>query len=280
MTVGIRRPQTAELAAELSRRARARGALLIASDFDGTLAPIVATPDQARAVPTAALSLRRLADADVPGVRLRVAVVTSRDSDDIARRMPLGERAVVAGNAGLERWTAGRVVLDPEAIPWLEVLGEAAAALDAALAAGRCPGARLERRHCGVVLHTRGTPGLSADAEALDLAREAGSPRGLRPVVGKRTVELRIPVDRNKSHALAALLEEEGWAGAAVVAAGDDLPDVEMLALASSLEGGLAVAVTDPETPAAVLDVAGVAVEGPGAWAQVLTELAASLLGL
>jgi trehalose 6-phosphate phosphatase len=275
-------PEPAVLAGELAAGARARHGLLLCSDFDGTLAPIAPTPDAARPVPAAQEALGWLSragaavgrDADV-GVRL--AIVTSRDADDLVRHLGLGPEAVVVGCSGLERWVEGKLEIDPAAIPWLPALEDAAAWLETALRDGRVPGARLERKRCGVVLHTRGLPA-EADAQALDLARLAASDAGMRVVTGKRAAELRPPVPVDKVDAVRAL-RHDAWAAAALCVAGDDLPDVEMLAFASSTSAGTAVAVADGETPPAVVDAADVAVDGPSAWGASLAALVNELGG-
>lgn len=277
MTVQVRWPAVDMLAGEMVAAARDRGGLLLVTDFDGTVAPIVARPGEARPLAAAHAALRRLAGLAAAPVPVLVAVVTARDSDDVAARLPLGGSAVLVGSAGLERLDGDRIVYHPDVEPWLVPLAAATADLERGLAAGRCPGARLERRHCGSVLHTRGIRRPEADSEAMGLAREVALERGLRIVAGKRTVEVRVPVDRDKADAVADLRARPGWGSTALVAAGDDLPDLEMLALASSTPGGFGVAVADSETPGAVLDVASAAVEGPWAWAQVLGALAQRL---
>ncbi|MCC7456191.1 MAG: trehalose-phosphatase [Nitrospira sp.] len=79
----------ADLAAALARRP------LLAFDFDGTLAPIVARPSDAR-VPTATLQrLRRLAH------RVPTAVISGRAVDDLRRRLGF-EPTHLVGNHGAE----------------------------------------------------------------------------------------------------------------------------------------------------------------------------------
>ncbi|MCL2730937.1 MAG: trehalose-phosphatase, partial [Actinomycetia bacterium] len=99
-------PRTPEgrdgLAALLARPERA----VVALDFDGTLAPIVPDPDQARAHPGAAPALARLA----PHLA-SVAVVTGRPAGVAVRYggfagVPGLEHLVVLGHYGAERWDA------------------------------------------------------------------------------------------------------------------------------------------------------------------------------
>ncbi|MDR2379851.1 MAG: hypothetical protein LBE08_01520 [Bifidobacteriaceae bacterium] len=98
-------------AAGLNQLAAAKK-LLVALDFDGTLAPLTADPQAARVLPASAVALRRLAA--LPGVVL--ALVSGRPAADLARlaRPPVGTYLV--GSHGAERGTAragGRALIDP-----------------------------------------------------------------------------------------------------------------------------------------------------------------------
>ncbi|MHB1123527.1 MAG: trehalose-phosphatase [Ramlibacter sp.] len=68
---------------------------LLAFDFDGTLTPIVATPDQARISQAVSGKLQRLAR------RLPVAIVTGRRVDDVRPRLGFQPHFVI-GNHGAE----------------------------------------------------------------------------------------------------------------------------------------------------------------------------------
>jgi trehalose 6-phosphate phosphatase len=80
---------------QLRALATARGPLLVASDLDGTLAPIVRHASEARVPPATLAVLDRLSTA------ARVAVITGRDLNT-ARRMVPCEGVVVIGSHGLE----------------------------------------------------------------------------------------------------------------------------------------------------------------------------------
>ena len=72
-----------DLNRELDALARAP-ALLVAADFDGTLAPIVPQPWMARADPAAVRALRALAE--LP--RTHVAIISGRSLADLAAQLP------------------------------------------------------------------------------------------------------------------------------------------------------------------------------------------------
>ena len=72
--------------------------LLVALDFDGTLAPEVDDPDQARALPAARKAV--LALMDLPGTR--VALVSGRAIDSLVAVAELPDHALFAGSHGVE----------------------------------------------------------------------------------------------------------------------------------------------------------------------------------
>lgn len=72
-----------------------RGRTLLAFDFDGTLAPIVARPDEARVARAVAERLARLAQ------RRPVAIITGRSVEDVAPRLGF-EPHYIVGNHGAE----------------------------------------------------------------------------------------------------------------------------------------------------------------------------------
>jgi trehalose-phosphatase len=270
------------LAAALVQGAVAAGGLLVCTDFDGSLAPIVRRPDDARALPRAMAAvawLTRRGARDGVGARCPVglAVVTGRDSDDVARRLELGPEGVASGNLGLERWSVAGLELEEGVEAWLPALASATAELEAALERGRLPGVRLERKRCAAVLHTRGVGSAAIATQALELARDVAAAWGLAVTTGKRAAEVRVPLARDKGSAVADL-RAAGWEAAALCAAGDDGGDVPMLRVARSADPlGTAVAIADAETPEEVLEAAAHTVDGPWAWAEALELLVEGL---
>ncbi|MDP9394268.1 MAG: trehalose-phosphatase, partial [Actinomycetota bacterium] len=139
---------------------------LLAFDFDGTLAPIVADPTTARAHPEAVPRLAEL------GRRVgRIAVITGRPAAvavDYAglAGVPGLERLVVLGHYGLERWdaTTGRVAAPPPH-PGVAAAREALPAMLAEL--GVPDGVWIEDKGAAVALHTRRTADPAAVVERL-----------------------------------------------------------------------------------------------------------------
>ncbi|HXA27706.1 MAG TPA: trehalose-phosphatase [Candidatus Angelobacter sp.] len=274
------RPTTPHQLAELiTQTALQCGALLLCTDFDGSVAPIRSRPGEVHALPAAERALAWLSrrgastgrDAQVP---TRVALITARDSDDVYRRIVLGPEAVVSGNYGLERRRGdGGSTVVAAAERWLPALEAANAELEHALREGRCPGARLERKRCGVVIHTRGLERPGSNACAQELAAEVAARWELAVVPGKMVAELRVPLKRTKADAVADVRRGR-WRDAALCIAGDDVGDLPMLRLAAGLEHAVGVAVGDAaEAPPGLMEAAEWQLPGPEAWAETLTEL-------
>ncbi|MFD7830332.1 trehalose-phosphatase [Kitasatospora sp. NPDC059803] len=253
----------------------APGEAVIALDFDGTLAPIVADPDRARAHPGAAAALRAL----VPAVRA-VVVVTGRPAALAAEYGGLDglPGVVVLGHYGAERWEGGEVT----APPVHPGVAGARAALPGLLAAAGAPeGTWLEDKGRSLAVHTRRT---AAPEEALELLRapvgELAAGHGLVVEPGRLVLELRPPgVD--KGAALTGFLRERG--AGSVLYAGDDLGDVAAFAAVEKLrsEGvaGLLVCsgVVGDAPVRELADRADLVVPGPAGVVELLAALGAAV---
>ena len=160
----------------------APGQALIASDFDGTLAPIVADPAAARAYPGAAQALARLGS--VVGT---VAIITGRPAADAVELGGFTDipGLIVLGHYGAERWADGTVT----AAPTPDGIVQARELLPGILAGLRTPGARIEDKGTALAVHTRQAADPAAALEQLrqplaDLAARTGlalEPGPLRP---------------------------------------------------------------------------------------------------
>jgi trehalose 6-phosphate phosphatase len=132
----------------------------------------------------------------------------------------------------------------------------------------------LEDKLVTVSLHFREAP--EKEDEALRLAEGLAVKLGLKVRRGRRTVELRPPVDIDKGTVLIRLAA--GWRLKRALYAGDDLTDVDAFRGMRYLmkEGGfdgIAVAVLSPETPVELEAVADVTVEGPDGLLDLLSRL-------
>lgn len=187
---------------------------LLAFDFDGTLAPIVTRPDDARVSIGVAQRLEQLAS------HLPVAIVTGRRVDDVAPRLGFDPHFII-GNHGAE--DPERPELPPEVYvaltEKLNVLRERINAHEAGLASA---GIQVEDKLHSLAFHYR----LARDRDAALVTIETLL-RGLDPALstfgGKCVVNVVAADAPDKGDAVASLVARTG-AGAAVFT-GDDLND-------------------------------------------------------
>jgi trehalose-phosphatase len=212
---------TDALRTALARLARdtARRPLLVALDFDGTLAPLVDDPDDSRMLPTAAEALAQIAL--VQDVAL--ALVSGRSVDDLYRRAEAPVGTVLIGSHGAERGRVGPYGLELDPIRMnphqADLLTHIGAGLDAA-GLGR-DGIWVQRKPAAVVLHTRmagPVEASAATAQALSLAKALG----VDALKGKDVVEISV-LDVTKGHALVRLRDQ--LRARVVLYAGDDTTD-------------------------------------------------------
>ena len=196
-----------DLAAALDRISRHRP-LLIASDYDGVLSPLVDDPSAAAPLDGVADVLARLAA--VPGVT--VAMVSGRGVDDLR---------TTSGFAGTLRWVGSHGAEFDAPLP-----GELAARRDAlreelAETVAATPGARLEVKPAGVAVHVRQVADRGAADALLEHLRATADP-SLTMKPGKDVLEMAV-LDADKGSALRRLREETGAAAALYL--GDDRTD-------------------------------------------------------
>ena len=244
---------------------------LIASDFDGTLSPIVPDPAAARAYPGAADALGRLA-----GVVGTVAIITGRPAADAVELGGFGgiDGLIVLGHYGAERWHAGRVTAAP--VP-AGVAAVRAALPDVLAEAGAPEGTRIEDKGTALAVHTRQTADPVAALSALrEPLSKLAARNGLAMEPGKAVLELR-PTGTDKGGALRELVRERG--ARSVLFCGDDLGDLAAFAAVRDLRSGgvpgCTVASSGPESPQ-VAEAADLVVDGPAGVVTLLSGLAAS----
>lgn len=244
---------------------------VVATDFDGTLAPLVKDPQQSRPVDGAVPALTALTRRGT-----HVAVVTGRDAATVLRLGSLHDvpNLIVEGLYGLETWENGEL-RSPDAPHSMHTLRERLP--DVLEDAGADPEVWIEDKRLSLVVHTRRAADPDAQLTLLrapvgDLADELGFE--LHP--GSQVLELRLP-GYDKAGALARLVEQ--FHPRAVLFLGDDLGDLSAFAeIARLREDGLSaysVGVRSSEV-ADVATAADVAVDDPHAVAALLTELAAT----
>lgn len=277
MTDVRERPLTDDGRAGLDALLSDPSAAVVALDFDGTLAPIVDDPDEARALPGAADALTRLARH--VGT---VAVLTGRPAAVAAdyggfHRVAGLSGLVVLGHYGADRWDADSGTTTLAAAP--PEVDRARAALPRLLTAIGAPEAvAVEDKGRSLAVHTRRTTDPDGTLALLRGPVEQLADRlGLRLEPGRRVLELRPPgVD--KGAALTAFVAERG--GTSVLFAGDDLGDMAAYDAVERLRAdgvpGLKVAAASAEVEA-LAQRADLVVEGPEGVVGLLDDLGDTL---
>lgn len=207
---GVRRPHVfgPEGEAALARLLQQRA--LLAFDFDGTLAPIVAQPAQARLSLAVAARLAALAE------RVPVAVVSGRALADLRQRLGFAPTYLL-GNHGAEDADAPdaaaalRLALDPLRVHLQAQQAQLAAA-----------GVAIEDKGLSLALHHRLAHSQDLALAAIGLAL-GQRPAGFTVFAGKRVVNVAPQGSPDKGDALQTLVARSGAQTA--LFAGDDLND-------------------------------------------------------
>ncbi len=226
------RPSDAGLTDEL-RRFAAHESVLIALDFDGTLAPDVDVPDEARALPAAIEQLERLQQS--PGVT--IAFVSGRSLASLDVVVPPSVTAAMIGSHGLElRLAPGDEVpaVDAADRARVEALLDALSPLVNAV-----EGAWIEHKPAGCAVHTRVVE-TDAAAALQTAVVEAAAALDTRLTVrdGKNVIEFAVR-DATKGDGLRALRAR--LRPDAVLFAGDDVTDEDALAVLEPGDLGIKV---------------------------------------
>ena len=211
-----------------------RAAILL--DVDGTLAPIVERPEDARVPDETRAEVARLA-----GRYALVACVSGRPGAEVERMLDVPGVAIV-GEHGLE--------LAPEAERWAETVA----------AFGRGVDWPAERKPLSLSFHFRRADDEAAARAYLERVAEAAEREGLVPRWGRKVLEVRPPVSADKGTAVTALVARAGVDRA--LYAGDDTTDIDAFRGLDGLDHAVRVAVDSGEAPAALVAAADLVVDG------------------
>lgn len=191
-----------------------RSTPLLAFDFDGTLAPIVARPDEAKVPIPVAQRLQRLSE------QLTVVIITGRSAEDVDHRL-LFTPAHIVGNHGAEDPAEPA---DDAAVQALQGLRQRLQKAQEILSRA---GVWLEDKGASIALHYR----LARDRKvALQVIERnlLGLEPGLRRFSGKMVENVVAEVANDKAQALAKLVARYGARSAVFV--GDDVNDEPVFA--------------------------------------------------
>jgi trehalose 6-phosphate phosphatase len=260
---------------------RAGGGLLVALDFDGTLAPIVDDPDVAvihRDAPEVLVGLSEQVRA--------VAVLTGRPARQVLALGGLdevgdtigesGRELVILGQYGNERWTsnARRVVSPKPPAGLASLIGD----LPRLLRRADATDAWVEEKGLAVAVHTRR---MAEPREAFDrllpALTEAAKARNLTVEPGRLVIEIRA-AGMDKGLALRRLVEE--YDASSVLFVGDDLGDVPAFEAVADLRAtGMPTLLvcSGSDEQSALRALADLVVTGPDGVMAFLRELTADL---
>jgi trehalose 6-phosphate phosphatase len=186
--------------------------LLVAMDFDGVLAPIVAVPSDARPLPVSAAAIGSLST--LPDTT--VALVSGRGLADLAAVSGFGTPIRLIGSHGGEFDDGGAVLDDAQRERLERLRAELRELVDGE------PGVTLEEKPAGVAVHVRNAPP-DVGERVLDAVRTGpASQPGIETTPGKAVLDLAV-LQVNKGLALDLLRER--LEPDAVLFAGDDVTD-------------------------------------------------------
>ncbi len=195
--------------------------LLVACDYDGTLAPIVDDPSAAIPHAPAVAALIGLAELEDVGT----AIISGRSRDTLATFVKVPPSVVLIGDHGA--WPSD---VDSEADQTVAAISEALSAV-----AADFDGAVVEPKSLGAAFHYRH---VSDKDQASAAARAVASRFGARVIEGKQVVEL-VLGEGDKGAAIRSLQVRESYD--CIVFFGDDVTDEDAFAVLGDDDVGVKV---------------------------------------
>ncbi|WP_258067165.1 trehalose-phosphatase [Arthrobacter sp. GMC3] len=206
--------------------------LLVAMDFDGTMAPLVSRAEDARPLPGAAAAFASLAELE----STTTALVSGRALASLRAVASPPVQTLLVGSHGAEVWLG-------QDSPGLElteqqkrVLGKAQSVINEAVA--QHPGTTVENKPAGVVLHYRQATPEAGQSAVAQVRKALEQETGLFISDGKMVLEISA-VNANKGQSLQLLRKATG--ATAVIFAGDDVTDEHAFAALNPGDVGIKV---------------------------------------
>ena len=228
-----RSPVTAEALAPELRRAIVRIArtprLLVACDYDGTLAPIVEDPEKAAPRSESVGALRSLAGLH----ETTSAVISGRALRDLATLSRLPGEVHLVGSHGSEFDVGFVHALDSNARALHRRLENELEGL-----VGDTPGVQLEVTPASIAVHVRRAEPEAAEVTLAAIRRGPAGWEGVQVTEGKAVIELAV-IQTDKGHALDLLRHQVGATAAMFI--GDDVTDEKGFARLSGPDLGIKV---------------------------------------
>lgn len=222
-------------------RDRLSGGFAVFSDFDGTLAPIVDRPEDARLPAETRNVLADLAE------QMPVAVVSGRQVEDVRDRVAI-EAITYVGDHGFT--VRGPVQVD--GLPRPDGLADELAAARRELADELSPiaGVRVEAKRFSLAVHHRQAAPEAGHQVRAAVAQAVDARSLLRSREGRQVVEVEPAVDWDKGHVVRALLDADASGDRSAVYLGDDTTDERAFAALTEDDAGVLVADEPRQTAA------------------------------
>ena len=231
----------------LARLAAEPALAAVLLDVDGTLAPVVADPSQARVPEATRAQLVLLAE------RYALVACVSGRTADVARAIVGVPQLTYVGEHGLE--------LEPEAAVWAGRVRDFA----------RGTGLPAEVKPSSAAFHYRTAADRDAARRELEDVAAAAEAEGLKTRWGRLVLEVLPPVEAHKGTAVRILLAARNLRRA--LYAGDDTTDLDAFAALDGLDVAVRVGVVTPESPPELAQRADVVLDSPEALAALLERL-------
>ncbi len=252
--------------AGLVRRASDAG---VFTDFDGSLAPIVANPSDSRPLPGANEVLAALAQ------RFKsVAVISGRAVRDLATHISApGVRLI--GLHGMEEFIGGEIFVLPAAAEARPSVDAAYELLKAQLES--IDGAIVEHKGLALAVHFR----RAADPEEVEalsapIVERVARDQRLEVIPGRLVLEVRPRAGGDKGDAVHSLIRRHALK--AGMFAGDDVGDIPAFHALEGLDPAVRVAVSSEESPEALIERSDLVVDGPASLLSLLEGLTTASL--
>ena len=226
------------------------GRLMVATDFDGCLAPIVDDPATARPLPESMEALQAMTV--TPGTV--VAVVSGRALADLEMLLGSADRIHLVGSHGAETSAEDRddsTLLSPADAKRLAKLR-----LELQQITAEYPKIRLELKPTGIAVHLRGADPDDAAAVTTAVEENPATWPGVHLLRGKMVLELTV-VTTNKGRALKSLIKANHCTGTVFI--GDDITDENAFGVLEGDDVGIKVGRGDTVADARIADPARVA---------------------
>jgi trehalose 6-phosphate phosphatase len=229
---------------------RARRVMLL-TDYDGTLTPIVERPEMATIPDSVRGSLRALAGRQ----HLTVGVVSGRSLADLKNKVRI-DGLVYGGNHGLEIEGPGVAFLSPVAEELRPVLRVLHHVLSRAL--GTVKGVFVEDKGLSISVHYRQVDHYRTE-DVRDIVRKivsvAEANGKTRMTSGKKVYEIRPAVNWDKGKAIRLLMKRYGRgglrSGLVPLFMGDDLTDEDGFRVVEAYGNGISIFVGEPSRQSA-----------------------------